>query len=103
MQMKWTIVAGARPNFVKIAAIINAINQFNKHFEIISFRLVHTGQHYDENMSNLFFNELNIPKPDVNLGCIGKTQAQLTASILTAFEEELLKNISHFNLTNHEY
>ena len=56
----------------------------------IHYRLVHTGQHYDKNMSDTFFEELNIPMPDVNLGCGGGTQAEQTAHIMIAFEQELL-------------
>ena len=58
----------------------------------INYRLVHTGQHYDKKMSETFFEELNIPKPDVNLNCGGGSQAEQTASIMVAFEKELLEN-----------
>ena len=58
--MKITIVAGARPNFIKIAPIINAIKKKQNEGYTISFRLVHTGQHYDKNLSDTFFEELNI-------------------------------------------
>lgn len=89
-KMKLTIIAGARPNFMKIAPIIHALKNpdCNKNF-IIEYRLVHTGQHYDEKMSQTFFLELNIPEPDVNLECGGGTQAEQTAAILVAFEKEL--------------
>lgn len=91
--MKLTLVAGARPNFMKIAPIIHAINrQNNKTGKNIVYRLVHTGQHYDKEMSETFFKELKIPKPDVNLGCGGGSQAEQTANILVAFEKELLQN-----------
>ena len=62
--MKITIVAGARPNFIKIAPIIKAIEKKQIEGAKISFRLVHTGQHYDKNLSETFFQELNIPKPN---------------------------------------
>lgn len=65
--MNITIVAGARPNFMKIAPIIEAIKQKKNEGFNINFRLVHTGQHYDKNLSDTFFEELNIPFPDVNL------------------------------------
>ena len=55
----------------------------------IQYRLVHTGQHYDRQMSETFFEELHIPKPDVNLGCGGGTQAEQTAAIMMAFEKDL--------------
>lgn len=84
-----TIIAGARPNFMKIAPIISAIQQSATE---ISFRLVHTGQHYDKNMSGSFFEQLNIPKPHINLECSGGTQAEQAASIMLAFEKELLQN-----------
>lgn len=87
-----TIIAGARPNFMKIAPIIHAVQKAQAAGKNISYRLVHTGQHYDKNMSNTFFEELNIPKPDVNLGIGGGTQAEQTAGIMIAFEKELLQN-----------
>lgn len=87
--MNLTIVAGARPNFMKIAPVIHAINEARELGEDIQYRLVHTGQHYDHIMSETFFNELNIPKPDRNLNCTGSTQIEQTASIMTAFEKEL--------------
>jgi UDP-N-acetylglucosamine 2-epimerase (non-hydrolysing) len=86
--MNITIVAGARPNFMKIAPIIKEIKKYNS----VQYRLVHTGQHYDKAMSDTFFDELNIPLPDANLGCGGGTQAEQTASIMIAFEKELLSN-----------
>ncbi|MDP1844470.1 MAG: UDP-N-acetylglucosamine 2-epimerase (non-hydrolyzing) [Sediminibacterium sp.] len=90
--MKISIIAGARPNFMKIAPIIEAIEKASLNGKNISYRLVHTGQHYDEKMSKSFFEELNIPKPHVNLECGGGTQAQQTASIMQKFEEDLVNN-----------
>lgn len=95
--MKITIIAGARPNFMKVAPIIKAIQhlkgledeRMRGLGEDISYRLVHTGQHYDKNMSDTFFEELGIPAPDVNLGCGGGSQAEQTAAIMVAFEKEL--------------
>ena len=58
--MKIIIVAGARPNFMKIAPIIEAINARKVQGFDINFRLIHTGQHYDKNLSDTFFEELNI-------------------------------------------
>lgn len=66
-----TIVAGARPNFMKIAPIIKAIKQSAQNGNEIHYRLVHTGQHYDKAMSGDFFDQLGIPSPDVNLACGG--------------------------------
>lgn len=85
---------------MKIAAIVHAIQAHNGLVderisglgEKISYRLVHTGQHYDKNMSDTFFDELGIPAPDVNLGCGGGTQAEQTAHIMVAFEKELLEH-----------
>ncbi len=64
---KITIIAGARPNFMKIAPIIEAIRAAQASGSDISYRLVHTGQHYDRTMSQVYFEELGIPEPDVNL------------------------------------
>jgi UDP-N-acetylglucosamine 2-epimerase (non-hydrolysing) len=87
---KITLIAGARPNFMKIAPIILAIEK-NSNLSI-KYRLVHTGQHFDEKMSATFFKQLNIPEPDVNLNCGGGTQAEQTAAIMIAFEKELIAN-----------
>lgn len=90
--MKITIIAGARPNFIKIAPIIDAVVKSVTAGKKISYRLVHTGQHYDKNMSDSFFQQLGIPSPDVNLECGGGTQAEQTANIMVKFERELLDN-----------
>lgn len=90
--MKITIVAGTRPNFIKIAPIIKAIEQKQNEGANVSYRLVHTGQHYDKNLSDTFFEELNIPKPDSNLEVKSGSQAEQTAAIMVAFEKELFQN-----------
>jgi|TARA_B110000238_G_C16126671_1_gene439511 UDP-N-acetylglucosamine 2-epimerase (non-hydrolysing) len=90
--MKITLIAGARPNFMKIAPIIHAIHKAKDQGKNISYRLVHTGQHYDKKMSATFFEELNIPHPNTNLACGGGSQAEQTAAILVNFEKELLQN-----------
>ena len=90
--MKITIVAGARPNFIKIAPIIKAIQKKQSENILISFRLVHTGQHYDKNLSDTFFEELNIPHPNANLEVKSGTQSEQTAAIMVAFEKELIQN-----------
>ena len=87
-----TLIAGARPNFMKIAPLIKAIQKANNEGKDIHYRLVHTGQHYDKNMSDTFFEELGIPTPDVNLGCGGGTQAEQTANIMVAYEKDLMAN-----------
>lgn len=96
--MQITIIAGARPNFMKIAPIIHAVQAAQKNGREIAYRLVHTGQHYDRKMSDTFFEELAIPAPDVNLGCGGGTQAEQTAAIMVAFERELLANPADYVL-----
>jgi UDP-N-acetylglucosamine 2-epimerase (non-hydrolysing) len=84
------LIAGARPNFMKIAPIIDAILEEQAKGTDIHFRLIHTGQHYDKNMSDSFFVQLGIPQPDVNLGAGGGTQAEQTASIMIGYEKLLL-------------
>ncbi|MFV5690791.1 non-hydrolyzing UDP-N-acetylglucosamine 2-epimerase [Flavobacterium sp. LT1R49] len=90
--MKITIVAGARPNFIKIAPIIKAIEKKQNEGVPISYRLVHTGQHYDKSLSDTFFEELNIPQPNSNLEVKSGSQSVQTAAIMVAFEQELLQN-----------
>lgn len=90
--MHITLIAGARPNFIKISPIINAIKKKQLDGADIRYSLVHTGQHYDKLMSGLFFEELNIPEPDVNLAAGSGTQAEQTASIMVAFEKYLLEH-----------
>ena len=90
--MNITLVAGARPNFMKIAPIIEAIQNKKKEGFNINYRLVHTGQHYDKNLSGTFFEELNIPLPDTNLDVKSGTQAEQTAAIMIGFEKELKQN-----------
>lgn len=89
--MKIDLIAGARPNFMKIAPITHAILKAKNEGKDISFRLIHTGQHYDKNMSDSFFEQLNIPTPDVNLGAGGGTQAEQTAAIMIGYEKLLLE------------
>ncbi|SJN28770.1 non-hydrolyzing UDP-N-acetylglucosamine 2-epimerase [Sphingobacterium sp. JB170] len=90
--IKITIVAGARPNFMKIAPIIHAIEASKIDGNPIDYRLVHTGQHYDKQMSGNFFAQLEIPEPDINLHAGGGSQAEQTAAIMVGFEKELLTN-----------
>ena len=88
--MHITLIAGARPNFMKIASLVHAIKAAENAGKDIHYSLVHTGQHYDKNMSDTFFEELHIPMPDANLGCGGGSQAEQTANIMVAFEKHLL-------------
>ena len=97
--MRITIVAGARPNFMKVAPIIHAIERQKSQDkskkekgERLKYRLVHTGQHYDRKLSETFFEELGIPVPDINLEVGSGTQAEQTAGIMLGFEKELIKN-----------
>jgi UDP-N-acetylglucosamine 2-epimerase (non-hydrolysing) len=92
------LIAGARPNFMKIAPIIKAINDRESKENIISFRLVHTGQHFDKNMSDSFFEELGLPEPNVNLGAGGGTQAEQTAKIMIGYEKLLMSSPSNLCL-----
>lgn len=83
--MKIVTVVGARPQFVKAAAVSRMLRK--EHHEI----LIHTGQHYDSNMSDIFFGELDIPRPDVNLGVRAETHARQTAEMMVGIEDILLK------------
>lgn len=83
--MKILTVVGARPQFIKAAVVSKALRK--NHTEI----LVHTGQHYDYNMSEIFFREMEIPTPDYNLGISGGSHAVMTGRMMTAVEEVLVK------------
>lgn len=89
------IIAGARPNFVKIAPIIKAFEKKKlTDGSKLSYRLVHTGQHFDEIMSGSFFSQLGIPKPDINFNVGGGTQAETVGAIMKAYEDLLLREKS---------
>jgi UDP-N-acetylglucosamine 2-epimerase (non-hydrolysing) len=77
------LVAGARPNFMKIAPIVRALQGHGD----LSFKIIHTGQHYDREMNDVFFEELGIPAPDVFMGAGGGSHSQQTSKIMVAFEE----------------
>jgi len=85
------LIAGARPNFMKIAPIIRAIEAARESGKDIDYRLIHTGQHYDKALSGDFFSELGIPNPDINLEVGSGTQAQQAAKIMLGYEEVLEK------------
>ena len=91
--MKIISVVGARPNFMKIAPFIQAIVQHNKlktnNSQLITHVLVHTGQHYDDRMSKTFFEELGIPKADINLGIGSGSHAVQVGQTMIAFEKVL--------------
>ncbi len=75
-------VVGARPNLMKVAPVLSALKQHSN----VKQTLIHTGQHYDTNMSDVFFQQLEIPAPDVNLGVGSGSHARQTAEIMTRFE-----------------
>ncbi len=93
--LKILIIAGARPNFMKVAPIIKAITAHNSRCRDgetrLDFSLVHTGQHYDQKMSDIFFEELGIPAPDINLGVGSGSHAVQTANVMTKFEPVCLE------------
>ena len=92
--MKIDLIAGARPNFMKLAPIIDAIHIAQSRGKNLQYRLIHTGQHYDKNMSESFFTDLGIPKPHFNLAAGGGTQAEQTAAIMIGYERLLLTDRS---------
>lgn len=85
--MKIATIIGARPQFIKAAVVSRALRKINKTTELI----VHTGQHFDINMSEVFFSELSIPRPDYNLGIGGGTHGQNTGRMIEAIENLLLQ------------
>lgn len=88
------IIAGARPNFMKVAPIINALKAAQLRGGSLRYRLIHTGQHYDKAMSGGFFEQLGIPEPDINLEVGSGTQAEQTAAIMVRYEKVLLEQRS---------
>jgi UDP-N-acetylglucosamine 2-epimerase (non-hydrolysing) len=92
------IIAGARPNFMKIAPIIRAIEARQSQGSTLQYRLVHTGQHYDTRMSGDFFTQLGIPSPHVNLEVGSGTQAEQTAGIMIGYEKLLRQSPSNLCL-----
>jgi UDP-N-acetylglucosamine 2-epimerase (non-hydrolysing) len=81
------LVAGARPNFMKIAPIVRALQAQSQSEARLSYKIIHTGQHYDREMNDVFFEELGIPQPDVFMAAGGGSHAQQTAKIMVGFEE----------------
>jgi UDP-N-acetylglucosamine 2-epimerase (non-hydrolysing) len=100
MPFKILSVVGARPNFMKVAAICEAIRGMNSlgGEEQIRHVLVHTGQHYDHNMSDSFFNDLELPKPDLCLGVGSASHSVQTARIMERFESVVLNEEPHLVL-----
>lgn len=89
-----SVVAGARPNFVKVAPVLRAVEELKPGFEVV---LVHTGQHYSPELSDVFFSQLGIRKPDLHLGAGGTSHGQQTARILEAFEAWLMSPEGHMD------
>src|SRR5690242_2988668 len=92
MAMKMLSVVGARPNFMKIAAICEAIREYSGTSDSLPIEhvLVHTGQHYDANMSDMFFNDLELPTPNLFFGVGSGSHSAQTAKIMESFEKVLL-------------
>lgn len=87
--LKVITVVGARPQFIK-AAVLSRVFRSEEYSDLVSEVIVHTGQHYDDNMSEVFFREMRIPEPDVNLGVNGGTHGSMTAEMLKGIEAEIL-------------
>jgi len=91
----WLLVVGARPNFMKVAPLIRAIDKHNSSRDsslvTIHYSLVHTGQHYDANMSDAFFRDLKLPEPDLHLGVGSGNHGEQTGKVLIEFEKVLMK------------
>ena len=106
--MKITIVAGARPNFMKIAPITRAIDAAKAQGKRISYRLVYTGVENDNSLTPPYLQICNMKAPDAHLGVNGNNPTELTAGIMIAFERELTENPTHVVLVvddltaNHE-
>ena len=102
--MKIMSIAGARPNFMKLASIARAVESYNQELtksehanpNKVDHIIVHTGQHYDDKMSKSFFDELEIPKPDINLEVGSGSHAAQTAEIMKRFEQVLIKEVPDF-------
>jgi UDP-GlcNAc3NAcA epimerase len=90
--MKILIIVGARPQFIKMAVIHRAIQKYKqeKHSHLIQEILIHTGQHYDYGMNQVFFEEMGLPDPDVNLNIHSKLQGEMIGAMITSLEKELL-------------
>lgn len=88
------LIAGARPNFMKIAPIIDALKAARARGGHLGYRLIHTGQHYDRSMSGEFFEQLGIPEPNINLEVGSGTQAEQTANIMVEYEKVLTEEKS---------
>ncbi|MBF0100570.1 MAG: UDP-N-acetylglucosamine 2-epimerase (non-hydrolyzing) [Desulfobacterales bacterium] len=86
--MRIDLIVGARPNFIKAAPVIEQLKMRQFNWDV---RLIHTGQHYDNTMSDIFFQQLDIPKPDVNLGIGSGSHTVQTANMMIAIEQEFMR------------
>ena len=82
------LIVGARPNFIKLAPLCDILIK-----KKIKFKVIHTGQHHEISMSNIFFKDLNLPKPDINLDVNNKHHGEMTGEIMIKYEKYILKNI----------
>ena len=93
--MKVVLVAGARPNFMKVAPLVRAIEEYNRSISDkgtkTDYVLVHTGQHYDFNMSDSFFNDLKLPQPHIHLGVGSGSHAEQTGKVMIEVEKVLIR------------
>jgi UDP-N-acetylglucosamine 2-epimerase (non-hydrolysing) len=89
--MKIIVVAGARPNFMKVAPLINALKASTESRSDLEYMLLHTGQHYDQEMSRAVFQDLGLPRPDVDLQVGSGTHAEQTGKVMIAFERLLME------------
>ena len=87
--IKIVTILGARPQFIKAGSVSREIAQHHEIQEMI----VHTGQHYDKNMSDIFFDEMQIPKPDYNLAVNGKSHGAMTGQMLEKIEDILIEEL----------
>ncbi|MCX5714134.1 MAG: UDP-N-acetylglucosamine 2-epimerase, partial [Candidatus Omnitrophica bacterium] len=87
-KLRLILVGGARPNFMKLAPLIRSLERNKNYF---SYKLVHTGQHYDYAMSKIFFRDLGLPRPDYFLGAKSDSQAAQFAEIMSGFEKVMAK------------
>lgn len=101
MNRKWVLIIGARPQFIKASILCKSINDYNLCAqEKIDLKVIHTGQHYDNAMSEVFFKELNIPSPEINLQCTDKGVDFMKESIIKAIKTEQIEKIIVFGDTN---
>jgi UDP-GlcNAc3NAcA epimerase len=92
--MKLSVIVGARPQFMKMAVMYRAIQKYNQENSdnLIQETLIHTGQHYDHGMSQIFFEEMDLPVPEINLGLSSGLQGEMTGAMIIGLEKELLSN-----------